>query len=73
MLNGRQVRSAAVKQISYEQQRIRQLKCPVVSRSERGWVRAEERQQRRDESQATGKSKQNRGKQKGNGAKEKDK
>jgi hypothetical protein len=40
---------------------------------ERGWVRAEERQQRRDESQATGKSKQNRGKQKGNGAKEKDK
>jgi hypothetical protein len=40
---------------------------------ERGWVRADERQQRRDESQATGKSKQNRGKQKGNGAKEKDK
>jgi hypothetical protein len=38
---------------------------------ERGWVRADERQQRRDESQATGKSKQNRGKQKANGAKEK--
>jgi hypothetical protein len=40
---------------------------------ERGWVRADERQQRQDESQATGKSKQNRGKQKGNGAKEKTK
>jgi hypothetical protein len=38
---------------------------------ERGWVRADERQERHDESQATGKSKQNRGKQKGNGAKEK--
>ena len=38
---------------------------------ERGWVRADERQQRPDESQATSKSKQNRGKQKANGAKEK--
>src|SRR5262245_12458635 len=38
---------------------------------ERGWVRADERQQRQDESQATSKSKQNRGKQKANGAKEK--
>ena len=38
---------------------------------ERGWVRADERQQREDESQATSKSKQNRGKQKANGAKEK--
>jgi hypothetical protein len=38
---------------------------------ERGWVRADERQQRQHESQATGKSTQNRGKQKGNGAKEK--
>ena len=38
---------------------------------ERGWVRADERQQRQDESQATGKFKQNRGKQKANGAKEK--
>ena len=36
---------------------------------ERGWVRADERQQRQDESQATSKSKHNRGKQKG--AKEK--
>ena len=38
---------------------------------ERGWVRADERQQRQHEAQATGKSKQNRGKQKTNGAKEK--
>lgn len=38
---------------------------------ERGWVRADERQQRQGESQVTGKSKQNRGKQKANGAKEK--
>jgi hypothetical protein len=38
---------------------------------ERGWVRADERQQRHDESPANGKSKHNRGKQKGNGAKEK--
>ena len=39
---------------------------------ERGWVRADERQQREDESQATSKSKQNRGKQKANGGKGKD-
>ena len=38
---------------------------------ERGWVRADERQQRQHESQVTGKSKQNRGKQKTSGAKEK--
>jgi len=38
---------------------------------ERGWVRADERQQRQDESQAMSKSKQNRGKQKANGGKEK--
>lgn len=38
---------------------------------ERGWVRADERQQRQGEPQVTGKSKQNRGKQKANGAKEK--
>ena len=38
---------------------------------ERGWVRADERQQHKDESQATSKSKQNRGKQKVNGGKEK--
>jgi len=37
---------------------------------ERGWVRADERQQHKDESQATSKSKQNR-KQKVNGGKEK--
>jgi len=38
---------------------------------ERGWVRADERQQRQDDSQATSKFKQNRGKQKANGTKEK--
>ena len=38
---------------------------------ERGWVRADEHQQRQDDSQATSKSKQNRGNQKANGTKEK--